>query len=262
MKKNFTRLSETVLAIKTDYLFRTQLLPTYVFVLRINTGLILFDTGGPGSGDMILKSIHAAGFNPGEIKAICLSHWHNDHTGSLAEIIERLCLDQDINIFIGEADLPLLIRPRFHLLRFHPFLKLPVPHCPGRLPNPSFARFVPLNSTGCEILSHQYGIEAIATPGHTPGHTAYLHRETGSLFSGCALSLLTPDLAGLVPIFHNRKEQIRSGEYLARMNFRYLFPVHMFLRSDEIPLERRRAVSGKKGLLSKLMGDHLFFQIS
>ncbi|WP_020587378.1 MBL fold metallo-hydrolase [Desulfobacter curvatus] len=262
MEINFTWVSETVLAIKTDFLFKTRLLPTHVFVLKTDTGLILFDTGSPGNGDMILKSIKAAGLEPKTIKAICLSHWHSDHTGSLAEITERLCLDQNLDIFIGQADLPLLMDQRSLLLRFHPFLKLPVPHSPGRLPNSLSARFFPLNPTGCEILHHKYSIKAIATPGHTPGHTAYLHQKTGSLFSGCALSLLTPNLVGLVPIFHNRTEQIRSGEYLAGMNFRYLFPVHMFLRFDEIPLERRRPISGKKGLVSKLMGDHLFFHIS
>ena len=261
MKINFTRVSKTVLAIKTDFLFGTRLFPTHVFVLQTHTGLILFDTGSPGCGEMILKSIKAAGLDPKSIKAICLSHWHSDHTGSLAEITERLCIDQNLNIFIGEADLPLLMDQHSHLIRFHPFFKIPVPHAPGRLPNPSTARFVPLNTTGCEMLHHKYSIKAIATPGHTPGHTSYLHPKTGSLFSGCALSLLTPNLAGLVPIFHNRKEQIRSGEYLAGMNFRHLFPVHMFLRSDEIPLEKRLPVSDRKGLASKLMGDHLFFQI-
>jgi len=258
MKINFTRVSKTVLAIKTDFLFGTRLFPTHVFVLQTHTGLILFDTGSPGCGEMILKSIKAAGLDPKSIKAICLSHWHSDHTGSLAEITEHL---QDLDIFLGEAELPLLMDQRSLLVRFHPFFKIPIPHAPGRLPQPSTARFVPLNTTGCEMLKHKYNIKAIATPGHTSGHTAYLHPKTGSLFSGCALSLLTPNLAGLIPIFYNRKKQIRSGEYLAGLNFRHLFSVHMFLRSDEIPLEKRLPVNHTKRLVSKLMGAHLFFQI-
>ncbi|WP_321496031.1 MBL fold metallo-hydrolase [uncultured Desulfobacter sp.] len=232
-----------------------------MFVLKTDTGLILFDTGSYGSADRILKSIKAAGFEPETIKAICLTHWHGDHTGGLAGITAFLGANQSLDIFIGEADLPLLKDQSFHLLRFHPFLQLPVLHGPGRLPNSSNARFCPLNTAGCEILHQKYGITAIDTPGHTPGHMAYLHRETGSLFSGCALSLLTPHVAGLVPVFHDRAEQIRSGEYLAGMDFRYLLPAHMCLRRDEIPLERRRPVSGKKGVVSKLMGDHLFFKI-
>lgn len=261
MKINFERISEKVIAIKTDFPFRMPLIPTHVFALKTDAGLILFDTGSHGSADVILKSIKAAGFEPETIKAICLTHWHSDHTGGLAEITELLGTNQRLDIFIGQADLPLLMDRYFHLLRFHPFLKLPVPHGPGQLPNSSTVRFVPLNTAGCEALHRKYGITAIHTPGHTPGHMAYLHRETGSLFSGCALSLLTPHLAGLVPIFHDRAEQIRSGEYLAGMNFRYLLPVHMCLRRDEIPLERRRPVRGKKGLVAKLMGNHLFFQI-
>jgi len=261
MKTNFTWMSDTVLAMKTDFLFKTRLPPTHVFALKTDTGLVLFDTGSPGSARGILASIRAAGLEPGEIKAICLSHWHSDHTGSLAEISEHLCPDQGIDIFIGEADLPVLTAQRFHLLRVHPFFKIPVPHRPGRLPHPSKARFVPLDTAGCERLNRWYGIKAIATPGHTPGHTAYLHPETGSLFSGCALSLLAPDLVGLVPIFHNRKDQLRSGRFLAGMNFQHLFPVHMYLRADKIPLERRQPVRGKKGVMSTLMGEHLLFRI-
>lgn len=262
MENRAIQISQSVLAIRTQFLFKTRLLPTHVFILKTDTGLILFDTGGPGSADTIFKSIKAAGLEPKEIKAICLSHWHGDHTGSLAQIVERLHPSRVIDVFIGASDLPFLRSARLHLLRFHPFFRLPVPHSPGRLPDSSNVRFIPLDHAGCKILSRRYGVKAIATPGHTPGHTAYLHLETGSLFSGCALSLLAPGIAGIVPIFHNRQDQIHSGQFLAGMQFNYLFPAHMSLRADKIPLERRRPVTPKKGLVSKLMGNYLLFRIS
>ncbi len=188
MNNNFIRISESVLAIKTDFLFGTRLLPTHVFVLKTSTGLILFDTGSPGSGEMILKSIQAAGFDYRAIKAICLSHWHRDHAGSLAEITECLGINQDVDIFIGQADLPLLIAQRTHTLRFHPTLKLPVLHSPGRLPDLSNAHFIPLDRQGGKILHDRYGIKAIATPGHTPGHTAYLHQKQALFFWVCLVA--------------------------------------------------------------------------
>lgn len=262
MKNNLTRLTETVSAIKTTFLFRTQLLPTHVFILETKNGLVLFDTGSPGNGKMIVESLREAKFDPGSIRAICLSHWHRDHAGSLAEITELIEPASKVEIFIGQADLPLLTAQRPRILRFHPFLNLPVCHRPGRMPSSSNGLLIPLDNAGYAKLDRKYGIKAIPTPGHTPGHMAYLHRETGSLFSGCALSLLEPNLVGIVPIFHDRKEQIRSGKRLAEMDFRYLFPVHMFLKSDEIPLKKRRPCTGKKGMMTRLMGNHLFFRVS
>jgi glyoxylase-like metal-dependent hydrolase (beta-lactamase superfamily II) len=262
MKNNLTRLTDTVSAIKTNFLFRTRLLPTHVFVLETKNGLVLFDTGSPGSGRLIVESLQEAGLDPGSVRAICLSHWHRDHAGSIAEITDLLKPESGIEIFIGQPDLPLLEAQRVRVLRFHPFLNLPVRHRPGRLPSPSNGPIIALDRAGCTRLDRKYGIKAIPTPGHTPGHTAYLHRETGSLFSGCALSLLNPHLVGMVPIFHDRKEQVRSGQLLAKLDFRYLFPVHMFLRTDEIPLEKRLPCNGKKGATAKLMGDHFLFRYS
>lgn len=259
MENNLTRLTDTVSAIKTNFLFRTRLLPTHVFVLETTNGLVLFDTGSPGSGRLIVESLKEAGLDPGSIRAICLSHWHRDHAGSIAEITELIKPESGMEIFIGQADLPLLEARRVRVLRLHPFLNLPVLHRPGRQPSPSNGQLIPLDRAGCARLEHRYGIRAIPTPGHTPGHTAYLHRETDSLFSGCALSLLKPHLAGLVPIFHDRQEQVRSGRLLAELDFKYLFPVHMFLRNDEIPLEKRLPCTGKKGLTARLMGTHFLF---
>lgn len=260
MKNNLTRLTDTVSAIKTNFLFRTRLLPTHVFVLETENGLVLFDTGSPGSGRLIIASLKEAGLDPGTIRAICLSHWHRDHAGSIAEITDLLKPESAVEIFIGQADLPLLAAQRVRVLRLNPFLNLPVLHRPGRLPSPSNGPLIPLDRDGCERLETQYGIKAIPTPGHTPGHTAYLHRETGSLFSGCALSLLKPHLVGLVPIFHDRQAQVRSGRLLAELDFKYLFPVHMFLRNDDISLEKRLPCTGKKGIMDRLIGNHLFFR--
>lgn len=260
MKNNFTRLTTTVSAIKTNFLYGTKLLPTHIFVLETDRGLVLFDTGSPGSGRLIVESLKKAGLDPGSIKAICLSHWHRDHSGSLAELTELLKPESQIEIFIGQADLPLLTAQKIQLLRLHPLLKLPVFHRPGRCPSPSRGQLIALDQEGCARLDQEYGIQAIPAPGHTPGHTAYLHRTTESLFSGCAISLLRYNLAGLVPIFHDRKEQIRSGIRLVELDFKYLFPVHMFLRNDEIPWGKRLPCTGENGLTARLMGAHFLFR--
>jgi glyoxylase-like metal-dependent hydrolase (beta-lactamase superfamily II) len=260
MQINHTRLTDTVTAINTQFLFGTRLFPTHVFVLETDNGLVLFDTGGPGSGQLIVASMKAAGYDPGALRAICLSHWHKDHTGGLAELVKLLAPDAPIDIFIGTVDLALMKKQQVQVLRLHPFARLPILHRPGKLPVPDQARLIALDKTGEHQLQKAYAVRPIATPGHTPGHTAYLHEPTESLFSGCALSLIRPDTVGLVPIFYDRALQVRSGRYLAKLDFNYLFPVHLFLRSDTIPLNNRRPCKGKPGWLNKLMGDRLFFK--
>jgi hypothetical protein len=62
-KKKVTFAKYTV--INTQFLFGTRLFPTHVFVLETDNGLVLFDTGGPGSGPLIVGSMKTAGYDPG-----------------------------------------------------------------------------------------------------------------------------------------------------------------------------------------------------
>lgn len=260
MQTNHTRLTDTVTAINAQFLFGTRLFPTHVFVLETGRGLVLFDTGGPGSGKLIVESLTAAGYDPRSITAICLSHWHKDHTGSLGELVDRLAPEAPLDIFVGEPDLALMKQQRVQVLRLHPAARLPLLHHPGRLPAPERGRLIPLDAAGGDHLHRSYDIRPIATPGHTPGHTAFLHEPTGALFSGCALSLVRPDTVGLVPIFYDRKKQLLSGRHLAGLDFTRLFPAHLFLRSDAIPRSRRRPCAGKRGWPARLMGDCFLFK--
>ena len=65
MQINHTRLTDTVTAINAQFLFGTRLFPTHVFVLETDNGLVLFDTGGPGSGQLLIGSMKAAGYMNG-----------------------------------------------------------------------------------------------------------------------------------------------------------------------------------------------------
>jgi glyoxylase-like metal-dependent hydrolase (beta-lactamase superfamily II) len=38
------------------------------------------------------------------------------------------------------------------------------------------------------------GFVVVATPGHTPGHVAYYHRQTGAVFAGDALAVVNGDV--------------------------------------------------------------------
>ena len=158
MQINYTRLTEIVTAINTQFLFGPRLFSTHVFVLETDKGLVLFDTGGPGSGQLIVGSMKAAGYDPGALRAVCLSHWHRDHTGGLAELVKLLAPDVPIDIFVGPADLVLMKKQQVHVLRLHLFVKLPILHRPGKLPVPDQAQAASLlwikpGDTDCNVHS-------------------------------------------------------------------------------------------------------------
>ncbi len=55
-------------------------------LLETGDSLILVDTGYPGSAPAICSALGALGRSPGDISHIVLTHCHEDHAGSLAEL--------------------------------------------------------------------------------------------------------------------------------------------------------------------------------
>ena len=58
------------------------------FAIRSGEHTVLFDTGT--SAKVLLGNLSRLGFSPEQIDALILSHAHNDHTGGLAGLLERV----------------------------------------------------------------------------------------------------------------------------------------------------------------------------
>lgn len=59
------------------------------FLLKVNGGYLLIDTGMPGSCGKITEKMKAMGAEFSEIKYIFITHHHIDHVGSLQDIREK-----------------------------------------------------------------------------------------------------------------------------------------------------------------------------
>lgn len=62
----------------------THLLNAYLWLDA--DGVTLIDTGATGSGSLLEKALRHVGRSPGDIRQIVFTHFHEDHTGSAAEV--------------------------------------------------------------------------------------------------------------------------------------------------------------------------------
>jgi metallo-beta-lactamase class B len=75
------------------------------YLIDTGAGLILVNSGAPGSYPLIKASIEALGFKTSDIKIITATHGHFDHVGDLAAFQKDA---QDAKTYMNERDAPAL----------------------------------------------------------------------------------------------------------------------------------------------------------
>lgn len=152
---------------------------TTVFIVR-EEGVILVDTGFPGSSDAIIHAMKEHGISPRDIRLIVLTHGHADHAGSAADLRERT----GAKVAIHAADVEMIRNGSQGVLR---------PIClSGRVFGIFFSRkekseFPPFDPDvflvdGMSLEPYGISGTVLATPGHTSGSVSIL------LTSGDALA--------------------------------------------------------------------------
>jgi len=147
------------------------------FLFREDDGLTLVETGVAGSAPGIRKAAQSLG---APIRRILLTHAHIDHLGSLDALAlayprmefavghrESRLLRKDVSLDAGEMGKRLIGFPG---VKAQPTLLLKDGDCIGSL-------------------------QAIFSPGHTPGHFSFLDVRDGSLIAGDAFTTQTGVLA-------------------------------------------------------------------
>jgi glyoxylase-like metal-dependent hydrolase (beta-lactamase superfamily II) len=154
--------------------------------LVVNTGdkLVLFDTGtgsdktpfGPKAG-RLKKNLAAAGIDPKDIDAVAITHAHPDHCwGLMGESATRNF--PNAQIYLAQSDLEFWTDEG----------KKSIPFVGGFI-DPTRAQLLPNRDRivfvkdGQEIVP---GIQAMAAPGHTVGHTVFMITSQGKTICNAA----------------------------------------------------------------------------
>jgi len=147
----------------------TRFIAFNCYLLREDDGFTLIDTNMSGQAQAIMQEAQKLGL---PITRIVLTHAHVDHVGSLDALHEAL---PNVQVAISERDAR--------------FLKGDKSLDPSE-PQTVLRGGYPVCKTKPDFLLHEGdrigSLEVIATPGHTPGHIAFLDTRDRSLIAGDA----------------------------------------------------------------------------
>jgi glyoxylase-like metal-dependent hydrolase (beta-lactamase superfamily II) len=159
--------------------FLKEPVETSVNAFLINTGskLVLIDTGcgilfGPSVGKLV-ANLKASGYRPEQVDEIYITHMHGDHVGGLLADGKPVYPNAIVRASQQEADFWL---SKAHMEAAPAEAKESYQSAMNML-NPFVAagKFKPF-SGDTELVP---GISAMASPGHTAGHTAYVVESKG-----------------------------------------------------------------------------------
>jgi glyoxylase-like metal-dependent hydrolase (beta-lactamase superfamily II) len=202
-----------------------------VSIFLAKSGVILVDSGMPGSEKKIESYMRKIDLELSDIKKIVLTHLDNDHIGSAPEIRKQT----NAEITMHQLDSK-LVRDKsvgiVQLKKLFPGYKND--EVERLLEKMNFTRDIDLavdheiRDEKVQISLDEVQLDIIHTPGHTPGHSCVYSRADSVLVSGDSLSVKDNRVEDPVPMYtvsiSTARESIRR--MLAPLEFQRLVSYH------------------------------------
>lgn len=155
------------------------------YVLVRGREIAIVDTGLPNNGEKFAEVIKTAGLGWDAVGHVILTHYHPDHIGSMGEV---LAAAPQAMVYAGAADIPQITSPRT----------------------------IQAVGDGDDV----FGLQIIATPGHTPGHICVFDPAASLLVLGDAMGNRNHTLSGPNPQYTSDMAQAnQSIKKLAALTF-------------------------------------------
>ena len=134
------------------------------FLVREEDGFTLVDTTTGGGANDLVGAAERAG---AQVKRIALTHGHSDHVGSLDALKERL--GDSVQVLMPELDARIVAGEKIVDGKL-------AGSWPKNLKTTPDVRLAAGDRVG--------SLEVVASPGHTPGHVAFVDTRDGTLIAG------------------------------------------------------------------------------
>lgn len=150
------------------------------FLVKVDDTQILFDAGNGNADSQLLPALQSAGYTPADIDYVMITHMHGDHIGGMTR--DGKAVFEQAKLYIPRVEYDGWIAMGEQ--RSAQMLAM-VAAYEGRVEFFNYGDSLP-----CEM-------EAMAAPGHTPGHTIYRVGQNliaGDIMHGVALQLENPEV--------------------------------------------------------------------
>ena len=134
------------------------------YLVREDDGFTLIDSTIGGGAEGLIAAAERAG---APIRRIAVTHGHSDHVGSVDALKKRL--GDSVEVLIPELDARILAGEKV---------------VDGKLPGAWPKKFQTVPDGRLSAGDRVGSLEVLASPGHTPGHVAFLDTRDRSLIAG------------------------------------------------------------------------------
>ncbi len=199
------------------------------------------DVGMDSDAEDFLQGLEAIGMRPDRLKAILLTHWHNDHSAGAAFLQRKF----GVHVYYAPAEMPCLTRETA-TTGIRGWLGKQIPEAGVLvLLRGILEEAAPEAVTADHLVTDGEIVEGafrvLVTPGHTSGHVAYVHEFTGTLFCGDALAVVKNGLRLMArPVTPDLAAARISALRCLRERVRFICPGHRAPLIDNVGRECRR----------------------